>query len=92
MPLVCKYVLAPFLAAMLAAVPGYAKDIEAPLDTLGLPELAERPAYLERLHYLLVAVDGEPVVMTASPSPPAFMCSQNRLMELVLIPAVEVNR
>lgn len=59
---VCKYFLALFLVALLAAAPGYAKNIQAPLDKLGLPELAERPAYLERLHALLVAVDGEPVI------------------------------
>lgn len=62
MQLVFKHLVAPLLTVLLAASPGHAKDIEAPLDVLGLPELSERPAYLDRLHTLLVAVDGEPVL------------------------------
>lgn len=59
-----KHFVVPLLAALFIAVAASAHEnvIEAPLDALGLSELAQRPAYLDRLHAILVAVDGEPVL------------------------------
>lgn len=44
------------------AVSNGAWGIEAPIDVLEVRELQERPAELDRLHSILVAVDGEPVL------------------------------
>ncbi|MEX0605554.1 MAG: serine hydrolase [Marinobacter sp.] len=64
MPLIhIRFVVSLLTAVLIAlAAPASGKTIEAPLDALGLSALAERPAYLDRLHALLVAVDGEPVL------------------------------
>lgn len=39
-----------------------AQSVEHPLDTLGVPDFVEQAAKLERLHSVLVAVEGQPVL------------------------------
>lgn len=46
----------------LIAPVAYAQTVEAPLDKLGVPRLIEEASALDRLHSLLVAIDGEPVL------------------------------
>lgn len=58
------------MIALTAALPALAQTVEAPLDKLGVPALTQQAKELDRLHSILVAVEGEPVYARVFQGPP----------------------
>lgn len=62
--------LALLLFALMGCSTAAAQNVEAPLDKLGISGLEQRAAQLERLHSILVAVDGEVAYARVLRGPP----------------------